>query len=348
MNTFTQSLFRRIGLGLVAGVAYSLVRDQLRYRSLKNAVAVVSGGSRGLGLVTAKELAYEGANLALLARDKDELERAKKIVEMAIPKCEVIILECDVTKPHQVDQAIGEVMNHFGKIDVVVNNAGIISSAPFENVTKKDYEDSLDVHFWAPFYVNRACLNYMTRGARIVNISSIGGLIPVPHRAAYCTGKFALTGYSESLRADLMSRGIYVTTVCPGLMRTGSSRHALFKGQVKKEYAWFSLIASMPLLTVSAEKAARRIVSALKVGKAETTISMSARMASMFHSHFPGIFADISAVANLLLPGPTADTQRSVEGKDAQSFISPSVLTSLGDRAAERNNEIPPQSDQLH
>ncbi|UYL07258.1 SDR family oxidoreductase [Bdellovibrio sp. SKB1291214] len=348
MNSLTRSLFKRVGLGLLGGITYSLIRDQLRYRSLKNSVVVISGGSRGLGLLLGKEFAQQGASVALLARDTEELARAKKIIELAVPTAEVLVLECDCTKPHQVDQAIGDIMKTFGQIDVVVNNAGIISTAPFENASKKDFEDSLDIHFWAPFYVNRACLPHLKAGARIVNISSIGGMVPVPHHAAYCTGKYALRGYSQSLRLALMKQGIYVTTVCPGLMRTGSARNAKVKGQFKKEHAWFSLMASAPLITINAEKAARRIVSATKTGQAEISVTLMSRVAAIFNTHFPGIYADIGSVANLLLPNPTEDSRTTLDGKNAESFISPSFLTTLGDEAAEKNNEIPPQTDQLH
>ncbi|WP_413586618.1 SDR family NAD(P)-dependent oxidoreductase [Bdellovibrio sp. HCB274] len=348
MNTLSRSLFKRLTFGLIGGLAYTMVRDQLRFRSLRKSVVVITGGSRGLGLVLAKEFARQGASLALLARDTEELARAKKIVELFIPGTDVLTLECDCTKPHQVDQAVSSILRYFGQIDVVVNNAGVITTSPLDNTTKKDFEDSLDVHFWAPYYMNRACIPHLKRGARIVNISSIGGVVPVPHLAAYCTGKFALRGYSESLRLELMSKGIYVTTVCPGLMRTGSARNARVKGQFKKEHAWFALMASAPLITISAERAARKIVSAIKIGKAETTVSTPARILSLLNSNFPGIYADLGSVANWILPNPTEDLRTTLEGKDAESMFTRSFVTSLGERAAERNNEIPPQTDQLH
>ncbi|MBO9666838.1 MAG: SDR family NAD(P)-dependent oxidoreductase, partial [Bdellovibrio sp.] len=179
------------------------------------------------------------------------------------------------------------------------------------------------------------------RGARIVNIASIGGLVPVPHLAPYCTGKFALVGYSQTLRAELMRKGIYVTTACPGLMRTGSIDHAKFKGQIKKEYAWFSAISSMPLITTSAERAARQIVDATKIGQAEVTVQVSTKIAAIMQAHFPDLFSDFIALANLVLPGPGAPNNPAVEGKDAHSAVSPSVITTLSQRAATRNNERP-------
>ncbi|MEK2690209.1 SDR family NAD(P)-dependent oxidoreductase [Bdellovibrio sp. GT3] len=348
MSSVTRSLLKNLSWSLLGGFAYSVLRDQFRYRPIKRSVAAITGGSRGLGLVLAKEFARQGASVALLARDNEELARAKKMIELAAPGAEVLTLECDCTKPHDVNQAVSSIIRYFGKIDIVVNNAGIISTSPIQNTTKKDFEDSLDIHFWAPYYMNRACLPHLQKGSRIVNISSIGGLVPVPHHAAYCTGKFALRGYSESLRLELMPLGIYVTTVCPGLMRTGSARNARVKGQFKKEHAWFSLMASAPLISMNADRAARKIISAIKTGKAETTVSTPSRILSLLHAHFPGIYADFGSVANWLLPNPTEDLRTTLEGKDAESVVSRSFLTALGQQAAERNNEIPPETDQMH
>jgi short-subunit dehydrogenase len=99
------------------------------------------------------------------------------------------------------------------------------------------------IHFWAPFYAMQAVLPQMReRGAgRIVNISSIGGKVAVPHLAPYCASKFALVGLSKAMRIELAKDNIFVTTVCPGLMRTGSHVNAVFKGQNEKEFAWFSI-----------------------------------------------------------------------------------------------------------
>src|SRR5205085_12580634 len=117
------------------------------------------------------------------------------------------------------------------------------------------------------------------RDGRIVNISSIGGKVSVPHLLPYCAGKFALVGYSEGLRAELSDDGIVVTTVCPWLMRTGSPRNATFNGHHKIEYAWFSIGGSLPLLTLSAECAARKILAACSRGDAEVVLDVPAWLA---------------------------------------------------------------------
>lgn len=339
MKNLAQKTLLGAGVLFAGRFIYNTVRDAIRARSFAHSVVVISGGSRGLGLLMGKEFAKEGASLALLARDEAELRRAQNIIQLAYPECLVHYYVCDCTKSDEVKKTIQEVMRTFGHIDVLVNNAGVLSAMPISNATEKEFEESIATHFWGPYHLIQNCLPHLERGARIVNISSIGGKIPLPHLAPYCTGKFALVGYSETLRAELMDDGIYVTTVCPGLMRTGSADHATFKGQVKKEYAWFSLVDSMPLITVNAERAAREIIQAARIGKAELRISLSTQFAVLAHAHFPDLFSDAISLANHFLPGRTEDKDLKVSGSDVHSFVSPSALTTLTNRARERNNE---------
>lgn len=339
MNALSKKILTGLGIGLGSTFLYSKIRDNLRYVSFQGKVVVISGGSRGLGLLMAQEFAKAGASIALIARDPDELRRAQNIVQSKYPKTLVHTYECDCTQNFHVQETVSKILHDFGGIDVLVNNAGIISSMPVQNAAEKDFEDSLAIHFWGPYYLVQAIVPHMPRGSRIVNISSIGGLIPVPHLAAYCTGKFALTGYSRSLRNELIKDGIYVCTICPTLMRTGSIDHARFKGQVRKEYTLFSLTASMPLVSQSAERSARKIIKAAHYGQAELVISLNAKLAQLLDSHFPGLFSDMMSLANYLLPGPTADLDMTLEGKHAHTALSDSVLTRSSQQAALRNNE---------
>jgi short-subunit dehydrogenase len=175
---------------------------------------------------------------------------------------------------------------------------------------------------------------------RIVNISSIGGKVSMPHLLPYGASKFALTGFSEGLRAELAKDGILVTTVIPGLMRTGSPRNALFKGQHRAEYAWFSISDSIPVLSISAESAARKIVSALQHGDAEVILSLPAQLAVRFHGLFPGLMAEVMSLTNHFLPGPGGIGTHSVPGHESTSALSPSWATTLTEQAARRNNEM--------
>jgi NAD(P)-dependent dehydrogenase (short-subunit alcohol dehydrogenase family) len=307
---------------------------------LRGKSVLITGGSRGLGLVMAREFANEGARVAICARDAEELGRAQ--ADLVRHGAEVFSLTCDVTDREQVWRMIEAVSSHFGKIDVLVNNAGVIQVGPCEVMTLEDYEEAMRVHFWGPLYATLAVLPQMRerRDGRIVNISSIGGKVSVPHLLPYSASKFALVGLSEGLRSELAKDGIAVTTVCPGLMRTGSPRNATFKGQHRAEYAWFSISDALPLSSMQAERAARHIISACKRGEAEIVLSIQAQLAVRFHGLFPGLTQDMLGLVNKLLPGPGGIGHSRLKGKESTSPASPSWLTSLNEEAAVRNNEI--------
>ena len=311
-----------------------------RQYDLRGKTVLITGGSRGLGLVMAREFAREGAQLAICARDPAELERARN--DLSNRGARVLVVPCDVTERAEVNEMVSVVRHHYGHIDVLVNNAGVIQVGPLEVMTLEDYEEAMKVHFWAALYTTLAVLPEMRRrrDGRIVNITSIGGKISVPHLVPYCASKFALVGFSQGLRAELAKDNVVVTTVCPGLMRTGSPRNAFFKGQHRAEYAWFSISDALPITAIQAERAARQIIAACKRGDAEIILTIQAEIAVRFHGLFPGVTADLLALVNRLLPGPGGIGSRRAKGKDSQSAASPSWLTVLNEKAAQRNNEI--------
>jgi short-subunit dehydrogenase len=337
-NNSNTLLVAAAGVGALFA-ARSLARRRSGYE-LRGKTVLITGGSRGLGLVMAREFAGEGARLAICARDETELERAR--ADLAKHGARVLAVPCDVTDRAQVNEMMSIVRDHYGKIDVLVNNAGVIQVGPVEVMTLEDYEEAMRVHFWGPLYTTLAVLPEMRRrrDGRIVNISSIGGKISVPHLVPYSASKFALVGLSEGLRAELQKDGVVVTTVCPGLMRTGSPRNATFKGQHRAEYAWFSISDALPVMAMQAERAARQIIEACKRGDAEIVLSIQAQLAVKFHGLFPGLTADLLGLVNRLLPGPGGIGRKRAKGKDSQSELSPSWLTMLNEQAAERNNEI--------
>ncbi|HEY0003202.1 MAG TPA: SDR family NAD(P)-dependent oxidoreductase [Pyrinomonadaceae bacterium] len=326
--------------GVGALVAARALLRKWREYDLREKVVLITGGSRGLGLVLAREMAEQGASLAICARDVDELERAR--ADLLRRGARVVAVPCDVTDREQVREMIDVVTEHFGRIDVLVNNAGVIQVGPVEVMTLEDYEQAMNVHFWGPLYTTLAVLPQMRRRreGRIVNISSIGGKISVPHLLPYSASKFALVGLSEGLRAELAKDRIVVTTVCPGLMRTGSPRNANFKGQHRAEYAWFSISDSLPVTAMQAERAARQIVEACRRGDAEIVLSVQAQLAVRFHGLFPGLTQDLLGFVNRLLPAPGGIGRKRAKGKDSASSLSPSWLTTLTEWAAQRNNEM--------
>jgi len=310
--------------------------------SLEGRVVLITGGSRGLGLLLARHAAAEGAKVAICARDADELERARR--ELAADGTEVIALVRDLTDATAVRTLVTEVQGHLGPIDVLVNNAGIISTGPLDNMEGRDYQDSMDTHFWAPLHAMQAVLPDMRRrgAGRIINIASLGGKVAVPHLVPYSASKFALVGLSEGFRSELYKYGIRVTTVCPGLMRTGSPRHAIIKGQHRKEYAWFMVADSLPVLSMDANTAARQIWNACRRGDAELILGLPAKLLAAFHGLFPGTAADLLGWVNRSLPKPTANDWGDVRrrGSELETPLTRSWVTTLTQEAAEENNEL--------
>lgn len=340
MNKSTRDTLICLAAGAGALIAARALKRRINIYNMQNRVVLITGGARGLGLVIARELAREGALLAICARDEEELERAR--AELTAMGATVFALPCDVTDKQQVDQMVRSVQDYFGRIDVLINNAGVIEVGPLEVITLDDFREAMNTHFWGPLYSILAVLPEMRRRGegRIVNISSIGGKFSVPHLLPYSASKFALTGLSEGLRAELAESGIVVTTVCPGLMRTGSIRNAIFKGQHRLEYAWFSIGGSLPILSIDARRAARQIIAACKHGDAEVVLTLPGKLAVLFHGIFPGLTADLLGAVNFLLPEPGGIGTNRAKGSESESALSPSILTSLSDRAAIENNQM--------
>ena len=302
---------------------------------------LITGGSRGLGLVMARQLAGRGAKLTLCSRDGKELLRAQDdLAARGFRK--VLVVECDVADADRVREMVAVARERNGPVDVLVNNAGVIQVGPMEEMRAADYEQSLRIHFWAALHTTLAVLPDMkARGAgRIVNISSIGGKVAVPHLLPYSVGKFALVGFSDGLRAELARYGVTVTTACPGLMRTGSHLNAYFKGRHADEYAWFALLNGLPGLSVPAEAAAARILDACAVGDAEVVVGLPAKAAIIGRALSPNLTANVMSLTNRwALPDPGGIGADMLRGRQSRGKL-PAFVTGLIDRAAARNNEL--------
>jgi NAD(P)-dependent dehydrogenase (short-subunit alcohol dehydrogenase family) len=329
-----------LGLGIATGIlAVKRWSKRSRY-DLSAKTVFITGGSRGLGLLLAKEFGRRGARIALCARDPEELKKAEGLLRESAS--DVLVLEADMTMREEADLTVQRIKETLGPVDVLVNNAGVISVGPLEVTTIDDYRSSLNAHFWGPYFATMAVLPEMRRRrqGRIVNISSIGGKISVPHMLPYSVGKFALTGFSEGLRSELLKSNILVTTVCPGLMRTGSPRNALFKGNNEAEYAWFSVCDSLPVISMSADRAAKQIVDACREGVPGIVLSLPAKVAVAVHGLAPGLTANALSLADRFLPPPGGIGTSVRTGQQSFSEVSPSWVTTLTEQAAERNNEV--------
>jgi NAD(P)-dependent dehydrogenase (short-subunit alcohol dehydrogenase family) len=336
---------QRMWLGLVAGAAAMIAgRRVARARhaiSFEGRVVVITGGSRGLGLVLARQLAAQKARLCLLARDEAELERAKaQLLEHGSP--EVLTLRCDVRRRGDVRAAVAAILERWPAIDILINNAGVIQVGPLDHMSGEDFNNAMATHFGGPLHLMLETVPSMRRHGfgRIVNIASIGGRVALPHLAPYSASKFALVGLSDAVRAELDQYGIRVTTVSPGLMRTGSPMNAEMKGRHEAEYAWFAIADSLPGVSISAERAARQILDACRHGDPELTITLQARIAAVANQLVPGAVAEAMKIATRMLPSTTGrDGDVPRRGRESESRWAPSVATTLTDRAAAVNNE---------
>jgi NAD(P)-dependent dehydrogenase (short-subunit alcohol dehydrogenase family) len=361
------SLIAATGLlaAATAGAMYAARRQRCADFAGRN--VLIAGASRGLGLELAREFFKAGANLMLVARDGDQLAAVKKEMENTARQvttttrdatagsnqaeagqtpagAQVLTATCDITNELEVRATVTRLISEIGRVDVLVNVAGVIQVGPAEHMKTEDFEAALKVHYWGPLYLMQAVIPLMRnqRWGRIVNIASIGGKIAVPHLAPYVASKFALVGLSQAMRAELVKDGIYVTTVCPGLMRTGSHINALFKGQQRKEFALFSIVNASPLLSTSSTTAARQIVEACRYGTAEIVITPQARLARLVNCLLPNFTMEVMSLIARILPGPSgAEGDQLKRGWESRSLVAPSFLTQAADRASTQNNEKP-------
>jgi NAD(P)-dependent dehydrogenase (short-subunit alcohol dehydrogenase family) len=323
---------------LLAGWIISRVLRTACY-SLRGKITVITGGSRGLGLVLARHICSEGGSVVLIARDPDELARAK--ADLTRRGGTVLTIQCDLLDSGQIQSAVRQIIDRFGKIDILINSAGIIEVGPLEHMTREDFERTMRLHFWAPYeLVSRIVPEMRTwGGGRIVNISSIGGKVAVPHLAPYSVSKFALTGFSDAIRAEFARDNIHVTTVAPGMMRTGSHVNAKFKGDHDIEFAWFATAAGAPLISMNADRAARKILAACRRGQPSLTLTMAARGAIVGNALFPNLTGYMMKIINRLLPGAAGEAGGESRAGAHVRRLTPSWLTRLADRATQKNNE---------
>ncbi len=315
--------------------AFSVARRHARRRPVAGQVVIITGGSRGLGLCMARALVARRARVVICARDRDELEAAKQQLSSA----EVRAVVADVGEPHDMERVVREAVDSFGRVDVLIASAGNMQVGPYDTMTLADFQESMRVNFFGLLHATLAVLPHMRRqgAGRIVHITSIGGAVSVPHVLPYSSAKFAALGFSEGLRAELAQEGIGVTTIVPGLMRTGSPENASFKGEREREYLWFAGGDAQPLTAMSADRAALRIVHAIEQGEGHVTLGWQAKVLRVAHGVFPAATVWLLGQINRLLPRTPSAPRTSALGREIADR-SPTVRGWL-ERDARRNNQ---------
>jgi NAD(P)-dependent dehydrogenase (short-subunit alcohol dehydrogenase family) len=309
-------------------------------------LALVAGGSRGLGLLIARELGRRGHRLVLCARDSAELRIAQQM--LSAQGVEVHVEVCDVSDEAAVSSFVDAIEARHGPIAVAVVVAGVIQVGPLASMTREHFEQAISIMLWGPINVALKVAGPMQarRRGRIGIVTSIGGTISVPHLLPYSTAKFGAVGFSSGLRAELAGSGVKVTTVVPGLMRTGSHLRADFVGRHGAEFGWFSLGASLPLVSMDAERAAGQIVDGVLAGRAYVVLTWLAQIGMRVNGLAPGLTAGLMGVMGRLLPrAPRHDSGETLPGYQAQHRLLPrtrkmlNAATTLGRNAAARWNE---------
>jgi short-subunit dehydrogenase len=304
-------------------------------------VAIITGSSRGLGYLLARRLGRAGCRVVLSARNRERLEQAQR--DLQAEGIEVLAQECDVSDQAQVASLVAAAEARFGRIDILVNNVGIIHVGPMQSMTLDDYEEAMAVMFWGTVYPTLAVLPGMRarRAGHIVNITSIGGKVAAPRMLPYVCAKFAAVGFSEGLHAELAREGVHVTTIVPGFMRTGSHLNAQFKGE--EQYAWFALGATLPAISMDAERAAAQIVEAIQRREPERILSMPANVLARFQGLFPGACASLLGLVNrFLLAGAGRERSEPARGGEIQDRLGSNILdaaTGWGREAGRRFNQ---------
>jgi len=342
-----RTLLKGAALALVMAQAVAVAARTARGMRVAGKTALVCGASRGLGRALALELGRRGARVAICARSGEELDRVRgELVDLGVT---VHSETCDLRSFAQVEELIANVTNALGPIDLLVANAATISVGPIESMHVADFDDAMEAIFKTSLNAALAVLPRMQtrRKGTIAFITSIGGKIAVPHLLPYSAAKFAEVGLAEGLRAESAKDGIHVLTVVPGLMRTGSHVHATFKGDSEKEYGWFGAGATAPgPMTIDADRAARRIASAIERGAREIVLTPAAKLAVRTHGAMPGLFELVMSLAGRFLPRApalAADGVRKREGLDVERTASSKAVAYVherGRRLAEKNNQL--------
>lgn len=306
-------------------------------------VALVAGASRGLGLIISRELAQRGCRVAGLSRNGPALDAARDT--MAGWGHDFLPYVADVGNDASLREVVEQVERELGPVEVAIHVAGVIQVGPEECFDRSHYEDAINTMLWGPINLTQALLPGMRqrRRGRLGVVTSVGGMISVPHLVPYSTAKFGAVGYTRGLSFDLAGTGVTATTIVPGLMRTGSHVQAVFVGNAQAEYAWFAPGASLPLLSMDAERAAAKMVDGVLRGRGIVLLSPLSKIGARVYGLAPVTAGAALGLMSRLLPkAPATGGGTGVLGHDARERLSSGIvegLTTLGNRASSRYNE---------
>ncbi|MBD2042167.1 SDR family NAD(P)-dependent oxidoreductase [Microcoleus sp. FACHB-672] len=252
---------------------------------------LITGASEGIGKATALQFAREGYDLVLAARHADRLEAAAD--EVRLLGRSALAVPTDVTDSVQVSALIHKALEQFGKIDVLINNAGLYISGPADKFSLEDWHSCLDLNLWGYIHTIHALLpHFIERGTgTIVNISSIGGKVPIAYLVPYSTSKYAVTGLTEALHGELAPKGIHVCGIYPNIIKSNFLERAIFRGTDEQDtqarHDQVKQVLSVPVVE-KPEDVAKAVWDGVKNKRAEVIVG-SANMSKAAYSLLPGV-----------------------------------------------------------
>ncbi|SHN27314.1 Short-chain dehydrogenase [Cyclobacterium lianum] len=250
---------------------------------LKDKVVIITGATSGIGLACARVFGKAGARIWITGRSQVKLDETLLMLQKEGVTCAGGL--CDASDPAQNEKMAKDVKDKFGTIDILINNAGISMRALFRDLDLKVFHQVMDINFWGSVYATKYCMDEIVKNkGAIIGISSINGFRGTPARTAYTASKFAMNGFFESLRTELMKLGVHVLVVCPGFTASNIRNNALMAdGSQQKE----SPRDEEKMMT--SEEVAEAILKALRKKKRDLVLTRQGKLASFLNKWVPGL-----------------------------------------------------------
>lgn len=250
---------------------------------MKDKVVIITGGSSGIGKALAAEFGRRGSRVLITGRDGDALEQA--VAELRQKGIDVAGFRADVSRQEDNRLMAEEAVKRFGKIDILINNAGISMRALFSEVELDVIRKVMEINFFGVLYATRYCLPEIIRNkGSVIGISSVAGFRGLPGRAGYSSSKFALNGFLEVLRTELLKSGVHVLTACPGFTASGIRQRSLTKDGTPQKVSPRNEEKMM-----TAEECARHIYRATVKRKRIIILTAQGKLAVWLNKLFPGL-----------------------------------------------------------
>ncbi|WP_375585689.1 SDR family oxidoreductase [Cyclobacterium xiamenense] len=254
---------------------------------IKNKVVVITGATSGIGAACARTFGRAGARVWITGRSQIKLDETLLMLQREGISCGGVV--CDAADPEQNEQMVKEVCQKFGGVDVLINNAGISMRALFRDLNLSVFHQVMDINFWGTVYATKSCLEEIIKNkGAIVGVSSINGFRGTPARTAYTASKYAMNGFLEALRTEVMKLGVHVLVVCPGFTASNIRNKALTAdGTPQKE----SPRDEEQMMT--AEEVAQAMLKALQKRKRDLVLTREGKLASFLNKWIPGIMDQV-------------------------------------------------------